>query len=50
MIAGATKPDQVTANVRAGSWTPTDDELAAIDEVVPPPAASRLHPDALTWR
>jgi aryl-alcohol dehydrogenase-like predicted oxidoreductase len=38
VIAGATKPDQVSANVKAGSWTPTDDELAAIDEVVPPPA------------
>jgi aryl-alcohol dehydrogenase-like predicted oxidoreductase len=38
VIAGATKPEQVSANVRAGSWTLTDDELAAIDEVVPPPA------------
>jgi aryl-alcohol dehydrogenase-like predicted oxidoreductase len=38
VIAGATKPDQVSENVKAGSWTPTDDELAAIDEVVPPPA------------
>jgi aryl-alcohol dehydrogenase-like predicted oxidoreductase len=37
VIAGATKPDQVTANVKAGSWRPTADELAAIDEVVPPP-------------
>lgn len=38
VIAGATKPEQVTANVKAGSWAPTADELAAIDEVVPPPA------------
>jgi aryl-alcohol dehydrogenase-like predicted oxidoreductase len=37
VIAGATKPEQVTANVKAGSWAPTADELAAIDEVVPPP-------------
>jgi aryl-alcohol dehydrogenase-like predicted oxidoreductase len=37
VIAGATKPEQVTANVKAGSWVPTADELAAIDEVVPPP-------------
>ena len=37
VIAGATKPDQVSANVKAGSWTPTADELAAIDEVVPAP-------------
>jgi aryl-alcohol dehydrogenase-like predicted oxidoreductase len=38
VIAGATKPEQVTANVAAGNWTPSADELAAIDEVVPPPA------------
>lgn len=37
VIAGATKPEQVTANVEAGSWAPSADELAAIDEVVPPP-------------
>jgi aryl-alcohol dehydrogenase-like predicted oxidoreductase len=37
VIAGATKPEQVKANVAAGSWLPTADELAAIDEVVPPP-------------
>jgi aryl-alcohol dehydrogenase-like predicted oxidoreductase len=37
VIAGATKPDQVSANVKAGSWAPTADELAAIDEVVPAP-------------
>jgi aryl-alcohol dehydrogenase-like predicted oxidoreductase len=39
VIAGATKPEQVKANVAAGSWLPTADELAAIDEVVPPPQA-----------
>ena len=38
VIAGATKPEQVSANVKAGSWMPTDEELAAIDEVVPAPA------------
>ena len=38
VIAGATKPEQVSANVRAGSWVPTADELAAIDEVVPAPS------------
>lgn len=35
VIAGATKPEQVTANAAAGTWRPTDDEVAAIDEVVP---------------
>jgi aryl-alcohol dehydrogenase-like predicted oxidoreductase len=39
VIAGATKPEQVSANVAAGLWSPTADELAAIDEIVPPPGA-----------
>jgi aryl-alcohol dehydrogenase-like predicted oxidoreductase len=30
VIAGATKPDQVEANVRAGEWTPSDDDVAAL--------------------
>ena len=38
VIAGATKPDQVRANVEAArNWTPTADELAAIDAIVPGP-------------
>ena len=39
VIAGATSPDQVKANVAAGEWEPTLDELAEIDKIVPPPAA-----------
>jgi len=30
VIAGATKPEQVRANVRAGEWEPTPDDLAAL--------------------
>jgi aryl-alcohol dehydrogenase-like predicted oxidoreductase len=30
VIAGATKPEQVAANVRAGEWEPTRDDLAAL--------------------
>jgi aryl-alcohol dehydrogenase-like predicted oxidoreductase len=30
VIAGATKPEQVRANVAAGEWEPTADELAAL--------------------
>jgi aryl-alcohol dehydrogenase-like predicted oxidoreductase len=41
VIAGATSPAQVTANAAAGDWTPTDDQLAAIDKIVPPPAPGR---------
>ena len=37
VIAGATKPEQVRANVRAARWSPSSDDLAAIDEIFPPP-------------
>ena len=36
VIAGASRPEQVHANVAAGSWTPSADELAAIDEITSP--------------
>ena len=32
VIAGATSPEQIEANVEAGTWTPSPDVLAAIDE------------------
>lgn len=35
VIAGATKPEQVAANAKAGLWQPTDEDLAAIDAIVP---------------
>ncbi|MBN9609788.1 MAG: aldo/keto reductase [Actinobacteria bacterium 69-20] len=38
VIAGATRPEQVAANATATSWQPTDEDLAAIDEILPPPA------------
>ena len=37
VIAGATSPDQVKANAAAGRWEPTGEQLAEIDEIVPPP-------------
>jgi aryl-alcohol dehydrogenase-like predicted oxidoreductase len=30
VIAGATKPEQVRANSRAGNWQPSAEELAAL--------------------
>jgi aryl-alcohol dehydrogenase-like predicted oxidoreductase len=30
VIAGATKPEQVHANVGAGEWEPSDDDLAVL--------------------
>ena len=30
VIAGATKPEQVEANVRAGEWVPGADDVAAL--------------------
>ena len=35
VIAGATKPEQVRANVAAASWIPTAEDLAALDEAAP---------------
>ncbi len=37
VIAGASQPEQVRANVEAAQWAPAPDELAAIDAIVPPP-------------
>jgi aryl-alcohol dehydrogenase-like predicted oxidoreductase len=34
VIAGATKPDQVRANAAAGRWTPSDEDLAALRDVL----------------
>ena len=33
VIAGATKPEQMRANVAAAEWEPTEDDLAALDEI-----------------
>jgi aryl-alcohol dehydrogenase-like predicted oxidoreductase len=35
VIAGATKPEQVTANVAAGQWRPSADVLAEVDAIAP---------------
>jgi aryl-alcohol dehydrogenase-like predicted oxidoreductase len=37
VIAGATSPDQVKANVAAGAWRPSADDLAALDAIAPTP-------------
>jgi aryl-alcohol dehydrogenase-like predicted oxidoreductase len=36
VIAGATRPEQVRANAEAGVWEPSIEDLATIDEIVPP--------------
>jgi aryl-alcohol dehydrogenase-like predicted oxidoreductase len=33
VIAGATKPEQVACNVRAGSWRPSAEDAAALAEI-----------------
>ena len=33
VISGATKPEQVTANVKAGDWKLSAEELAEIDKI-----------------
>jgi aryl-alcohol dehydrogenase-like predicted oxidoreductase len=40
VITGATKPDQVRANVKAADWVLTDEEVKAVDDITPPPRAS----------
>jgi aryl-alcohol dehydrogenase-like predicted oxidoreductase len=35
VIAGATKPEQVTANVAAGSWVLSDELVARVDAIAP---------------
>jgi aryl-alcohol dehydrogenase-like predicted oxidoreductase len=34
VIAGATGAEQVTANVRAGAWVPTEEDRVALDKVL----------------
>jgi aryl-alcohol dehydrogenase-like predicted oxidoreductase len=36
VIAGATSPEQVVANVAAGEWVPTADDLAELDRITAP--------------
>lgn len=39
VIAGATKPEQIEANVKAGAWVPTPEDLAEIDRIAPAPSS-----------
>jgi aryl-alcohol dehydrogenase-like predicted oxidoreductase len=41
VIAGATKPEQVWANVKAADWVLTEEDLAEVDAIVPTPGARR---------
>ncbi|MGD0811741.1 MAG: aldo/keto reductase [Acidimicrobiales bacterium] len=41
VIAGATKPEQVVANVSAADWVLTDEDLEAVDRIAPPPSLAR---------
>jgi aryl-alcohol dehydrogenase-like predicted oxidoreductase len=41
VIAGATSAEQVRANVAAGAWQPSAEDLAALDDVAPGPRAAR---------
>ncbi len=36
VISGATRPEQIEANVRAGAWEPTADDLAELDRINDP--------------
>ena len=41
VIAGATKPEQVRANVKAADWVLTDEEVAEVDAIAPPAGRAR---------
>jgi aryl-alcohol dehydrogenase-like predicted oxidoreductase len=43
VIAGATKPEQVISNVRAGLWEPSADDLAALEELNTGRGAAMTH-------
>jgi aryl-alcohol dehydrogenase-like predicted oxidoreductase len=43
VIAGATRPEQVRANVHAGDWEPTPADLAALDEINTDPGPAMTH-------
>ena len=40
VIAGATRPAQVESNAAAARWSPSAEELAAVDHIVAPPRSS----------
>jgi aryl-alcohol dehydrogenase-like predicted oxidoreductase len=40
VIAGATRPEQVRANAAAATWTPSEDDLAELNSVLPSAAGS----------
>jgi aryl-alcohol dehydrogenase-like predicted oxidoreductase len=39
VIAGATRPEQIEANVAATAWQPSPDDLAELDRIAPTPRA-----------
>jgi aryl-alcohol dehydrogenase-like predicted oxidoreductase len=45
VIAGATRPEQVEANVRAAGWEPSDDTLAALAEIGRPAQSYTTYAD-----
>ena len=44
VIAGATRPEQVRANAQAARWTPSREDLAALDEIFPPATSRAVAP------
>jgi aryl-alcohol dehydrogenase-like predicted oxidoreductase len=43
VIAGATSPEQVKANIAAAAWKLSADDLAAIDRISPLPKTKKIH-------
>ncbi|HET7387810.1 MAG TPA: aldo/keto reductase [Nocardioidaceae bacterium] len=43
VIAGASRPEQVTANAAAGSWQPSPEDLATLQQINPDPRPGMTH-------
>jgi aryl-alcohol dehydrogenase-like predicted oxidoreductase len=44
VIAGATKPEQLEQNVKAGLWRPSAEEMLKINDITPPPGGVAMQP------
>jgi len=43
VIAGATRPEQLAANVKAAAWELSPDEMAQVDRISPLPKTKKIH-------
>ena len=44
VVIGATKPEQLEQNVKAGLWRPSAEEMLKINDITPPPGGVAMQP------